>query len=501
MTTTSATVKWLAAYEVNSNPILKYELQRNSCEECSNTWISLGTKDAYPKPLNSIYSFIVNNLSPVTQYYFRVRALYGNNIKGPWSAVKSSTIWGATGATGPAGSGATGATGPVGATGATGPIGPAGPIGPTGAQGATGATGATGAQGATGATGVQGIPGTGGIGSIMDTTSNSVFYPTFVNGTSSTDLNISTGSPFSINPGTGEFIMDSTIKIGGGPGGSSGPCCVNVGYQAGQTGQGIYAFAAGYQAGQTGQSDYSVAIGYQAGQAGQRNRCIAIGLAAGQTNQGLFGDNSIAIGNNAGSTNQGHNAIAIGFGAGAVLQHDESIVLNAATLALESAGAGTFCVKPVRPDPNGYNVLMYNPANGEIMYNSASPPKTFVIDHPLDANKLLVHACLEGPEVGVYYRGKGEIVNGTSVVIQLPTYFGTLCKDGDDATVQITHIYDGKIKVFSASEVNLETNTFIVYGENGRFNWLVHGKRGNILVERDKSSTTVKGDGPYKYIV
>jgi hypothetical protein len=142
---------------------------------------------------------------------------------------------------------------------------------------------------------------------------------------------------------------------------------------------------------------------------------------------------------------------------------------------------------------------MYDSVNHEIVYSS-SGAKTFVIDHPLDANKLLVHACLEGPEAGVYYRGKGEIVNGTSVVVQLPTYFGTLCKDSDDATVQITHIYDGKIKVFSASEVNLETNTFIVYGENGKFNWLVHGKRGNILVERDKSSTTVKGDGPYKYI-
>ena len=92
MSTTSATVKWLAAYEVNSNLISSYELQRNSCEECSNTWITIGIKHANPKPSNSIYSFIVNNLSPVTQYYFRVRALYGNNIKGPWSAVKSSTI-------------------------------------------------------------------------------------------------------------------------------------------------------------------------------------------------------------------------------------------------------------------------------------------------------------------------------------------------------------------------------------------------------------------------
>ena len=35
--------------------------------------------------------------------------------------------------------------------------------------------------------------------------------------------------------------------------------------------------------------------------------------------------------------------------------------------------------------------------------------KTFVIDHPDDENKYLVHVCLEGPEAGVYYRGKAEV--------------------------------------------------------------------------------------------
>jgi hypothetical protein len=144
-------------------------------------------------------------------------------------------------------------------------------------------------------------------------------------------------------------------------------------------------------------------------------------------------------------------------------------------------------------------MLFYNTNTYEITYGAA---KSFVIDHPLDAaNKYLVHTCLEGPEVGVYYRGKGEIVNGTSVVIHLPDYFGALCNGSGDATVQVTHIYDGKVKVFSASEVDLQSNTFTVYGENGRFNWLVHGKRGNIRVECDKSTTNVKGDGPYKYIV
>jgi hypothetical protein len=182
-------------------------------------------------------------------------------------------------------------------------------------------------------------------------------------------------------------------------------------------------------------------------------------------------------------------------------QHEGTIILNAfASAPLNSTRSGSFYVRSITADAGTYPTLMYNVADHEIVYSASA--KSFVIDHPTyPENKYLVHACLEGPEAGVYYRGKGEIVNGEYVEIHLPDYFGTLCKDGDDATIQITHIYDGKVKVFSASEVNLETNTFTVYGENGRFNWLVNGKRGNIRVECDKSSTNVRGDGPYKYII
>ena len=48
------------------------------------------------------------------------------------------------------------------------------------------------------------------------------------------------------------------------------------------------------------------------------------------------------------------------------------------------------------------------------------PGKSFIIDHPDDSSKYLVHVCLEGPEAAVYYRGKGEITNNNSVVIYLP---------------------------------------------------------------------------------
>jgi hypothetical protein len=44
------------------------------------------------------------------------------------------------------------------------------------------------------------------------------------------------------------------------------------------------------------------------------------------------------------------------------------------------------------------------------------------------------------------------------------------------------------------------TNTFRVYGENGRFNWLVHGKRFDIEVEPNKADVNKHGDGPYTYL-
>ena len=123
------------------------------------------------------------------------------------------------------------------------------------------------------------------------------------------------------------------------------------------------------------------------------------------------------------------------------------------------------------------------------------PSKSFIIDHPTDQSKYLVHVCLEGPEAGVYYRGVGEIINGECSVIQLPDYVTNLARD---FTVQLTGVYDGKVKAYNFSEV--ENNSFTVYGENGKFHWLVIGKRHDIVVEPLKSDVELKGDGPYLWI-
>ena len=48
-------------------------------------------------------------------------------------------------------------------------------------------------------------------------------------------------------------------------------------------------------------------------------------------------------------------------------------------------------------------------------------------------------------------------------------------------------------------EDEVENNEFNVYGKNGMFYWSVYGMRNEILVEPDKTSIVVNGDGPYKW--
>ena len=59
--------------------------------------------------------------------------------------------------------------------------------------------------------------------------------------------------------------------------------------------------------------------------------------------------------------------------------------------------------------------------------------KTFNIPHPSKEGKRLVYACLEGPENGVYVRGRLKNNN----IIELPDYWVDLV-DPDSITVQLT---------------------------------------------------------------
>jgi hypothetical protein len=113
-------------------------------------------------------------------------------------------------------------------------------------------------------------------------------------------------------------------------------------------------------------------------------------------------------------------------------------------------------------------------------------------------DKYLVHSCLEGPEGGVYYRGENVIEsNGSNFIeITLPSYVKHFATD---FTIQVCSI-DNENSLYT-SKVDKDTGTFKVFGKPGEFFWHIYGKRQSVEVEPLKSAVTLKGSGPYKWLV
>ena len=108
---------------------------------------------------------------------------------------------------------------------------------------------------------------------------------------------------------------------------------------------------------------------------------------------------------------------------------------------------------------------------------TATGTKNFEIDHPTKAGMKLVHSSLEGPEVGVYYRGRAQ--SGT---ITLPDYWVGLVRDGT-VTVQLTpngsfqHLYVvstslTEIKIGAASGETIDCY-YVIYGERANVDRLI----------------------------
>lgn len=133
--------------------------------------------------------------------------------------------------------------------------------------------------------------------------------------------------------------------------------------------------------------------------------------------------------------------------------------------------------------------------------------KTFVIDHPVDADKFLVHACIEGPEAAVIYRGESRLVNGW-VQIDLPDYFEALCAE-EGRSVQLTCIADDPQDEWcpvlhatypKAGKFWVGLGSGMVINDQ-RFWWEVKAVRRDVgmTVEPSRSAIEVLGEGPYTY--
>lgn len=170
------------------------------------------------------------------------------------------------------------------------------------------------------------------------------------------------------------------------------------------------------------------------------------------------------------------------------------------------AGAATGGALRTMAGGNVFRVQWGGPLD---FYIDVTKVKTFVIEHPSNKEKYLVHGTLEGPEAGVYYRGQGQLEKGWAE-INLPDYFEDLCLEegrsvqltciADDPTdewcpvIHATYPKNGKFYVGLGSGVVVDDQ---------RFWWEVKAIRKDVSildVEPSKKNVSLMGDGPYTYL-
>ena len=132
-----------------------------------------------------------------------------------------------------------------------------------------------------------------------------------------------------------------------------------------------------------------------------------------------------------------------------------------------------------------------------------------------------MHACLEGPEAGVYYRGTSCILPTENFIeITLPDYVDVLMtdytvhvipviNDDDDdddddnlfiiPVLAVSAVKKGKFKVFR-NNTNNTNNTNTNNGISCYFDYIVFAKRLSIEIEPKKAEVVLKGSGPYTWV-
>jgi len=328
-------------------------------------------------------------------------------------------------------------------------------------------------------------------------------------------------------------IGEKTIETGRAAGGSNGN--VAIGANALQTTPGNSNIAIGAYAGNNNLGAANILIGSQTGQSLTGNFNTVVGMASLLTgastgncilgpaigfngnitgnngtymgyytaSRGTAGDNIVAIGAFVGygvTNSLEANSVSIGAYSGYNKCHAGSMILNAGGVALNSQVANATYMNPIRSDAGNYS-MKYNTSTKEVTYDTA---KTFVIEHPIHEDKYLVHATLEGPENGIYYRGIAEIKGETktpdgyiqhkSVTVKLPDYVSYI---GYDFTIQLTSI--NQFNEYYYTEI--EENEFKIFSKkSGKISWTVIGKRSELKTEPDKLSHKLNRNGPYTWL-
>ena len=115
--------------------------------------------------------------------------------------------------------------------------------------------------------------------------------------------------------------------------------------------------------------------------------------------------------------------------------------------------------------------------------------KEFDIPHPTKPDHRLVHACLEGPEIGVYYRGR--LANDNTII--LPEYWKGLV-DPESITVQLTS--HGVYQELYVKEIQWGSRVIVTNNSGGPIDcsYTIFGKRKDVPdLEVEYVGTEMKG--------
>ncbi len=104
----------------------------------------------------------------------------------------------------------------------------------------------------------------------------------------------------------------------------------------------------------------------------------------------------------------------------------------------------------------------------------AAQTKSFVIPHPTQEGKTLQHGSLEGPEHGVYHRGRLNEGN----IIQLPEYWTDLV---DDNTISVQLTSNGTFQSLYVEKIE-DNQVFVGVEESAAIDcfYIIHGERKDV---------------------
>ena len=187
-----------------------------------------------------------------------------------------------------------------------------------------------------------------------------------------------------------------------------------------------------------------------------------------------------------------------------------AIVSHSAMYSPVYGGYGTTAAQIA--EANGSNVSFWWDGNGmhlqlnggELLSWVHGLGKTFVIQHPLLEDRYLVHACFEGPEAAVYYRGHVQLDRRGRQQVELPDYFTKLVRAGTE-TVQVSAVLERDTDPFGpCAATAVKDGRFTIRGHpSQRIAWRVEGERADVPtlnVEPRRADVIVGGDGPYQWI-